>query len=118
MSENISINNQKAIIELQKNYAITEVKLDGITKDILEIKNNHLMHINDNLATLNSLIASNQVEMTKLINEKINDVYAQLANLRVTDAKREPGNTLLMKIIEYVMLAVASAGVAYLISEH
>lgn len=103
---------QLAIADLQKKYAVTDVKLDHVTQGITEIKTNHLVHINDQLTTMNALINTKFDSVTSGFTE----VYKQIANLTVNDAKQEPSNKLFDKIIEYVILGVIGLGIAYISS--
>ena len=108
--------NRKDITLLQKEFAVMNVKVDTISQYILEIKNNHLLHINDQLRVLSESISSNNVELTKLLNDKTGDIYSKLTDLRIKDARTEPSTNILNKVIEYVILAVIGAGVALLIT--
>lgn len=103
---------QLAIADLQKKYAVTDVKLDHVTQGITEIKTNHLVHINDQLTTMNALLNTK----FDAVNSGFTEVYKQIANLTVNDAKQEPNNALFSKIIEYVILAVVAGGIAFLVS--
>lgn len=96
----------RAIADLEKKLAVTDTKLDAVTQNIIEIKTNHLVHINDQLTAVNLLLNNKFDTVTKSFAE----VYKQIGNLKVTDATRAPGSTLLQKIIEYVILAVVAAG--------
>lgn len=108
--------NRKDITALQKEFAVMTVKVDAINQSILEIKNNHLLHINDQLKSLAISISENDIGLTKLVNDKTTDIYSKLTDLRIRDAKSEPSNNLLNKVIEYVILAVIGAGVALIIT--
>lgn len=114
MQKNLPETNQKEIKELQKSFAVMDVKVDHITQNLHEIKNNHLLHINDELSTLNTLVAKNQTVMTELVTNKMSEVYSKLSDLKLTDARQEPGNKLFNKIIEYVVLGVIGIGIAYI----
>ena len=93
--------------QLEKNYAVTDVKVDRLTQDISEIKNNHLLHINDTLGKLATTVATNHAALLE-----------KVSGLQITDAKTEPGTNLFNKIIEYVILALVAGGVAFLISRN
>lgn len=93
------------VIQLEKNYAVTDVKVDRLTQDISEIKNNHLLHINDALGKLSNTVASNHAVLLE-----------KISNLQIVDAKSEPSTKLFNKIVEYVILALVAAGVAHLVS--
>ena len=108
--------NQKEIKELQKGFAVMDVKVDHITQNLHEIKNNHLLHINDELATLNKSITDNHTMVTNLVTNKLTEVYSKISELKVSDAKQEPGSKLFNKIIEYVVLGVIGIGIAYIAS--
>lgn len=101
----------KAIAELEKGLAVTNTKLDAVTQNLIEIKTNHLVHINDQLTTVNALLNSKFDTVTKSFSE----VYKQIGNLKVTDASLEPSTNILTKVIEYVILAVIAAGVAFIV---
>lgn len=116
MSANIENKNKEEITALQKEFAVMTVKVDAINQSILEIKNNHLLHINDQLKNMSVALADNNVGLTKLVNDKTTDIYAKLTDLRLKDAKSEPSQNILNKVIEYVILAVIGAGVALLIT--
>lgn len=107
----------KRITDLEKNQAVTDLKLDNINQSILEIKNNHLLHINDKLAELSKTINDNNVSLVGLVNTKVGDVYAKLTDLKINDAKQEPTNSILNKVIEYVIVAVVAAGIAFLLKK-
>lgn len=109
---NVQTQQQLAISELQKKSAVTDVKLDHITQGITEIKTNHLVHINDQLSTMNALLNSKFDTVTSGFTE----VYKQIALLNISDAKQEPSNTIVTKVIEYVILAVVAGGIAFLVS--
>ena len=114
MNEAEQINGQQAAIsELQKKSAVTDVKLDHVMQGITEIKTNHLVHINDQLTTMNALLNTK----FDTVNTAFTEVYKQIANLTVNDAKQEPNNTPVTKIIEYIILAVVAGGVAFLVSK-
>ena len=102
--------------KLTTDFAVTSVKIDNITQSVLEIKNNHLLHINDQLGILNQTVASNQTLTTKLITDKVNEIYSKIGDLKISDAKQEPSNSLFNKIIEYVILGVIGIGIAYISS--
>lgn len=104
---------KKQIAELQTHQAVLDVKLDNIVQSINEIKVNHLVHINDQLTILNK----GMVDMGILINTKINEVYAKITDLKISDAKQEPTTSIIQKIIEFVIIAIIGAGLALLIDK-
>lgn len=108
--------NQEAIQKLDKQVAVTDVKVDRIVQDISEIKNNHLLHINDEMRGLNATVIANHTAVTTLLTDKIGKVYKAIAGLQVNDAKQEPGNNLFNKIVEYVILGVIGIGIALIAS--
>ena len=106
--------NQQLIGKLEKAVAITDVKLDRVTQDISEIKNNHLLHINDQLLTLNQTITANQTLTTSLITDKVNEIYSKLTELKINDAKIEPNNNIITEAIKYIIIGVIGAGLVLL----
>lgn len=108
-----TLEQNKKIAELEKHQAVTDVKLDNITQNIVEIKTNHLVHINDSIGTMNKSI----LDLGTSMNDKVAQIYAKISDLKVSDAKQEPTFNLTAKIIEYIVLAVVAGGVAYLISK-
>jgi len=118
MTNDLPQKNQLAIQKLEKMTGITDVKLDRLTQDISEIKNNHLLHINDQLIALNQLTNTNQVAVTKLISDELGEVYSKLSDLKVSDARNEPSNQIVTKVIEYAILAIVAGGIAFLISKN
>ena len=117
MTNDLPENNQKEIKELQQGFAVMNVKVDHITQNLHEIKNNHLLHINDELGSINSIISQNQTIMTELVTNKMAEAYSKISELRITDAKQEPGNNLFNKIIEYAILGLIGIGIAYISSK-
>lgn len=111
--EELSKKNQQLIGKLEKSVAITDVKLDRVTQDISEIKNNHL-HINDQLLTLNQTITSNQTLTTSLITDKVNEIYSKITELKINDAKIEPNNNIITEAIKYIIIGVIGAGLVLL----
>jgi len=111
----LSQKNQQAIGKLEKAVAVTDVKLDRVTQDISEIKNNHLLHINDQLLTLNQTIVANQTLTTSLITNKVNEIYSKLTELKINDAKTEPNNNIVSEAIKYIIIAVIGAGLVLLL---
>lgn len=109
MPDEQSVQNQK-IAELEKHQAVLDVKLDNITQSIVEIKTNHLVHINDSIGTMNKSI----LDLGTSMNDKIAQIYSKISDLKISDAKQEPTFNLASKIIEYVLLAVVGAGLALL----
>lgn len=109
---NLENSNKEHITVLEKEFAVMTVKLDTVNQSILEIKNNHLLHINDQLKTMTIALSDNNAGLTKLLNDKTTDIYAKLTDLRLKDAKSEPSQNILNKVIEYVILAVIGAGIA------
>lgn len=101
------------IAELEKHQAVLDVKLDTITQSIVEIKTNHLVHINDQLVGMNKGILDLGITM----NDKVNQIYAKITELNITSAKRETPVNLINKIIEYLVIAIIGAGLAILISK-
>jgi hypothetical protein len=99
-------NEQAKVIQLEKNYAVMDVKVDRLTQDISEIKNNHLLHINDSLGKLSQTVATNQATLLE-----------KISGLQITDAKVEPSNKLFDKIIEYVILGIVGVGIAFFASK-
>lgn len=98
------------IMALEKAQAVTDVKLDNITQNIVEIKTNHLVHINDALSLQNKAI----LDLGAMFNDKIAGIYGKISELKIEDAKQEPSLNIVNKIIEYVLLAVVGAGLALL----
>lgn len=86
---------EQRINDLEKHQAVLDVKVDNILTSINEIKVNHLVHINDQLV----------------------DIYKKLSDLSLVDAKNEPSNRLLNKVIEYVILGVIGIGIAWIASK-
>ncbi|NMB81595.1 MAG: hypothetical protein GYA14_07225 [Ignavibacteria bacterium] len=109
MKENEQIENEKRLTSVEKDVLY-------MRESLVRIESNHLVHINDQLLELNKAINKHQIESTKLITDKLNDIYSKLTELRIRDAKSEPSNNLLNKVIEYVILAVIGAGVALIIT--
>ena len=101
---------QIKIAELEKHQAVLDVKLDNITQSIVEIKTNHLVHINDSIGRMNASI----LDLGTSVNEKIGQIYARISEIKIADAKQEPSFNILNKVIEYVLLAVLGAGLALL----
>lgn len=86
------------LAKLEKDTAVTAVRIEQICKEIGEIKNNHLVHINNELTTIHSTLSANQTTLLE-----------QITNLRLIDAKSEPANKLVSEVIKYVILTVAAA---------
>lgn len=86
------------LAKLEKDTAITTVRIEQICKEINEIKNNHLVHINNELSTIHGTLSANQTVLLE-----------QITNLRLIDAKSEPANKLVSEVIKYVILTVAAA---------
>lgn len=107
---------EAAVTGIEKTVVVNSTKIDAMNQSLLEIKNNHLLHINDTLTTLSSTVVSNHTDMNQLITNKITEVYNKLNELRINDAKQEPTNSLVNKVVEYIILAVVAGGVAYLVS--
>lgn len=104
------LSDQQKIAELEKHQAVTDVKLDNITQNIVEIKTNHLVHINDSLAIQNKAI----LDLGATFNTKIGEIYSKLSDMKIADAKQEPAFNIINKVIEYILLAVVGAGLALL----
>lgn len=96
---------QKRINELEKNYAVMDNKMSNISDIVLQIRDNHLVHIKSDIKDLQTAIDKNFLHLDK----KIQD-------LMIVDAKQVPTNNILNKVIEYIIIAVVGAGVALLIS--
>jgi len=45
---------------------------------------------------------------------KINELYKTLTSLKINDAKQEPTNNILNKVIEYIIVGVIGAGLVIL----
>lgn len=114
MNEKLPEKNQQAIQKLDKQIAVTDAKVDRMLQDISEIKNNHLLHINDELRSMSATIATNQTNMTNLITNKIEEIYSKISELKINDAQQEPGNKLVNKVIEYVIIGVLAFALALL----
>ena len=104
----------KRIQELEKQSAVMDVRFQEINRNISEIKNNHILHINDQLITIGNTITLNNTTLTALINTKINELYKTLTSLKINDAKQEPTNNILNKVIEYIIVGVIGAGLVIL----
>jgi hypothetical protein len=102
---------QKRINQLEKNYAVLETKLDHVSESIKEIKTNHLVHINDQLKDLTGLINTKFDCST----QQITDIYKQINDLSITDARREPTWKLGSKVFEYIIIAVIGGLLAVVI---
>lgn len=89
------------LAKLEKDTAVTAVRIEQICKEIGEIKSNHLVHINNELTSIHSAINANQTTLLE-----------QITNLRIIDAKAEPGNKLVNEVIKYVIITVAAAVLA------
>jgi len=98
------------IAELEKHQAVLDVKLDNITQGITEIKTNHLIHINDTLMGMNTSI----LDLGTSINTQVARIYAKIAELRIIDAEQKPTINIANKIIEYIILAVVGAILAFI----
>ena len=85
-------------------------------ESLVRIESNHLVHINDQLIAFSQALNTNQASTTKLLTEELSKVYSKISELTISDAKSEPNNQIVAKIIEYVILAVVAGGVAFLIS--
>lgn len=107
---------KKDVQELKTSGAVTEQKLLHITQSIDEIKNNHLLHINDTLTVLDRRITDNHTLTTTLINEKLGEIYKKITDLSIVDAKQQPTQNILTKVIEYVIIAVVGAVIALVVS--
>ena len=71
------------IAELEKHQAVLDVKLDNITQSIVEIKTNHLVHINDTLGRVNTAI----LDLGSSMNDKVGQIYARISEIKIADAK-------------------------------
>lgn len=115
MPEQTLTTSQQEIKDLQKGYAVMEVKIDHITQSLSEIRQNHLVHINDQLTVMSKTLIDNNITLTALVNNKMTEMYASISSLRITDAKQEPSNNILTKVIEYAILAIVAGGIAYVV---
>lgn len=109
--------NQKAINELEKSLAILGLKVDNLLKETNEIKSNHMVHFNDQLTALTQIVNLNNTNLTALINTKIGEIYSKLTELKIADAKQEPANKLLNKVIEYVIIAVIAIALSLVFTQ-
>lgn len=100
----ITQDNTNRINKLEKEGAVTNVKLDNLMQGINEIKQNHLVHVNDQLSSINTQLTSGFTE-----------VYRQIALINIRDAQQEPNNRLITEIVKYIILALIGAGMALLI---
>lgn len=100
----ITQDNTNRINKLEKESAVTNVKLDNLMQGINEIKQNHLVHVNDQLSSINTQLTSGFTE-----------VYRQIALINIRDAQQEPNNRLITEIVKYIILALIGAGMALLI---
>lgn len=107
---------EKDVQELKTTYAVTQTEIGHIKQSINEIKNNHLLHINDKLATLDTNLVNNNIELTKLVNDKLGEIYKKITELTITDAKQEPTQNIISEVIKYIIIAVVGAGIALLLS--
>lgn len=112
-NEELSQQNQVKISDLEKKQAVMDVKLDNMNQSILEIKNNHLLHINDSLGKL----SDQQTALVTTFNTKVGEIYSKISDLKINDAKQEPGNKLFNKIIEYIVLGVIGIAIAWIASK-
>lgn len=96
---------EKRLAELEKNSAVTTVRLEQICKEISEIKNNHLVHINNELTGIHSAITSNQTTLLE-----------QITKLRLIDAKAEPTQAIVSDVIKYIIIAIVAAVLTLLLT--
>lgn len=97
--------NSKNIEQLKISQAEMNVKMDAINQSIGEIKNNHLLHINDELTEINKMIVAQNTNFSN----QIAGVYAKISELKIVDARQEQPNRIVGKVVEYVLLAVLAA---------
>lgn len=107
---------EKDVQALKTASAVRDKEIAHITQSIDEIKNNHLLHINDRLATLDTNIVNNNIALTALVNDKFGEVYKKLTDLSIVDAKQQPTQNILTEVIKYTIIAVVGAGIALLLS--
>lgn len=96
---------EKSIANLEKESAVTSVRLEQICKEIGEIKSNHLVHINDELTAIHTTIAENQTALLE-----------QVTNLRLYDAKAEPAHNIINEVVKYAILALVGAVIGVVLS--
>lgn len=113
-NSSLSEQNKSSIVALEKEFAVSSIKIDNIGQQLIEIKTNHLVHINDTLTNINNTVIKNNTEMNRLINEKVEGINEKLTTLKIEDAKTSPGNKLFSEIIKYVILAVIGIGMAFI----
>jgi uncharacterized coiled-coil protein SlyX len=111
------IDNEKRISELEKQVAVSNVRFEQINQNISEIKNNHILHINDQLLVIGNTINTNNTNLTSLINTKISELYKTLTALKINDAKQEPTNNILTKVIEYIVVGVVGAVLMFVLKK-
>lgn len=93
------------LAKLEKDTAVTAVRIEQICKEIGEIKSNHLVHINNELTGIHSAINANQTTLLE-----------QITNLRLIDAKAEPTQNIVSDVIKYVIIAVVAAALTLILS--
>lgn len=97
---------QEKITELEKNYAVMDNKIQNISDVVFQIRDNHLVHL-----------ALDIKDLSKVIEDKFRFIDQKLQSLVITDARQEPGNKLMGKVIEYVIIGVVGAGLALIIKQ-
>lgn len=95
--------------------AVLKTQMDAVQKSLERIETNHLLHINDELRRINEKVDSKITDLVKNMESRLANLSVAVESLKVTDAKQEPNNHLVSKIIEFVLLAVVSAGVSFLV---
>lgn len=107
---------QRITANIEKEVAVSGTKIDAINQSVLEIKNNHLLHINDSLGTIQGSMVKNQADMTQMVTNEIGKIYAKIAELKVTDAKQEPAYNIVSEGIKYELMAIIGAALVLLIN--
>lgn len=93
------------VYKLESAMAVQAVNTDTILQQLREIKNNHLVHINDKLEVLSKSVNDNQIATV----EKIN-------SLQLTDAGAAPTQAIVADVIKYIIIAIVAAVLTLLIS--
>jgi len=117
MPENANTTYDKRLQELEKQSAVMDVRFEQINQNISEIKNNHILHINDQLIVISKTINDNNTSLVSLINQKIGEIYSTITALKITDAKQEPTNGIVAEVIKYIIIGVVGAGLMFFIQK-
>ena len=119
---------QDKITELEKNYAVMDNKMQNISEIVIQIRDNHLVHLSNDvksiattldtrIATFGTYVDTRITNLEKNLMGRIDTLTENIQRLRVVDAKQEPTQGIISKIIEVVIIGVVGAVLALVIRQ-